>query len=137
MKVAAVQTHVHPIKTNGGIIWLTLMADLKSNKSILPLRFLWRVGVWKLLGAGLLLQMIYLGLLRYHPEMPSHHPGSGPAWGKVFVQCIGWAVLWPIANGFVKIITPRTNRNVDGFHPALLALVLIAYFVFSLWVLSR
>jgi hypothetical protein len=92
-----------------------------------------RIGFWKLLGGGTVLELTHLALQYRWPELSPHYLGSRPVWVRILMiseYCFALAALLAAAGTIYNIYTQHSK----GTHPALIVVAYVAYFSLFLWV---
>jgi hypothetical protein len=92
-----------------------------------------KIGFWKLLGVGIVLNLAHLALQPRWPELSPHYLGSRPVPFRVLMiseYCFLMAALIAAAGSVYDIYT----KHIKGAHPVLIVVAYARYFFFSLWV---
>jgi hypothetical protein len=95
-----------------------------------------KIGFWKLLGVGTVLELAHLALQHRWPELSPHYLGPRPVFAKIFLiseYCFALAAMMAAAGTIENICTQHSK----GAHPVLIVVAYAAYFSLCVWVLRR
>jgi hypothetical protein len=95
-----------------------------------------KIGFWKLLAAGMLLEFFQLALQSRIPELSAHFLGARPI-GMRILLISEYCLLMATFMAAVGTVHGFYTGQVKATHPAIIIVSWVVYFALFVWVLRR